>query len=274
MPCRPIICALMALAVTAGLVQAAASHAARQPTAALRAEAAPSGRLRAAINVGNVVLAKRGGPQGASGVSVDIANEIGRRLRLPVDLLIYDTAGAVVERREADRWDVAFMGIDPARGAEIVFTAPYVEIEGTYLVRQGSPYLRAADLDRPGVRIAVGRGTAYDLFLTRTIRQATLVRFDTSLEAIAHFRQDGLEAAAGIREALVEAQKQVPGTQVLADSFNRIEQAVAIPKMRSAAARWSASVVEELKANGFVRAALDRHGQNGAQVARPAQPHP
>ena len=263
------------VAAAAGLMVAAAwgcamSAAPMSPPAVpvrLVAEAAPSGTLRAAINVGNVVLAKRGGPQGATGVSVDIANELGRRLRVPVQLIVYDTAGAVVERQKDDRWDIAFMGIDPGRAADITFTAPYVVIEGTYLVRDGSAFAKAGDLDRLGVRIAVGRGTAYDLYLSRAIKQATLVRFDTSTAAIEHFRSDGLEAAAGIREALVAAQKGLSGTWVLPDSFNRIEQAVAIPKSRPTTGRYVSAMVEELKAKGFVRAALDRNGQKGALVA-------
>ena len=237
----------------------------------LVAQLAPSGRLKVAINVGNVVLAQKGGSQGATGPSVDIANELGRRLGVPVDLIVYDTAGLVVSSLDTDHWDLAFMAIDPARADQIAFTAPYVFIEGTYMVKADAPYHNVGDLDRPGVRIAVGKGAAYDLYLSRTLKQATIVRSATSVLAIDQFKHDGLEAVAGVRQALEQAAASAAGYRVLPDSFNRIDQAVAIPKGREDALRYVAAFIEQLKASGFVRAALDRAGQTGVPVAPSAQ---
>lgn len=236
----------------------------------LVAQLAPSGRLKAAINIGNVVLARKGGAQSATGPSVDIANELGRLLGVPVDLLVYDSAGVVVSRLDEDRWDIAFMAIDPARTGQIAFTAPYVFIDGTYLVRDDAPYKSVADLDRMGVRIAVGQGAAYDLYLTRALTQATLVRSPTSVTAIEQFARDGVEAVAGVRQALVNAQKTLSGYLVLPDSFTRIEQAVAIPKGREEGFAYVAALIETLKATGFVRASLDRAGHAGVLVAPPS----
>lgn len=234
-------------------------------------ELAPSGRLRAAINLGNAVLAQAGGPQGAKGPSVDIANELGRRLNCPVDLIIYDSAGQVVAGLAGDRWDVAFLAIDPVRADQIAFTMPYVFIEGTYMVKADAPFQTTADLDHKGVRIAVGKGAAYDLHLSRTLRHATLVRSPTSAAAITHFLRDGLEAVGGIRQALLAAEHITPNCRVLVDCFNRIDQAIALPKGRLKADKYLSAVIEELKAKGFVRDALDRAGQSDVSVAPRAQ---
>ncbi len=234
-------------------------------------EIAPGGRLRVAINIGNVVLAQKAGDRGAKGPSVEIADELGRRVGVPVDLLVYQSAGAVVSSLVADRWDIAFMAVDPARAEQIDFTAPYVFIDGTYLVRGDAPFRSVADLDKPGVRIAVGKGAAYDLYLSRALKYATLVRSATSNDAIEQFVREQLDAAAGVRQALVEARQRLPGHRVLGDSFNRIEQAVALPKGRPGALAYVSALIEELKASGFIRAALDRAGQFAAVVAPPAR---
>src|SRR6266568_5375287 len=148
-------------------------------------ELAPSGKLRAAINFGNPVLAQKDPATGEPrGVSVDLARELGRRLALPVDLIAYDAAGKVVDAVKTGAWDVAFLAIDPERAAEIDFTAPYVVIEGTYAVPADSPLRTIDDVDRDGVRIAVGAKSAYDLYLTRALRHARLVRAPTSPAAI------------------------------------------------------------------------------------------
>ena len=177
----------------------------------------------------------------------------------------------VVSGLDKDHWDIAFMAIDPARAGQIAFTAPYVIIEGTYMVRNDAPYRAVAELDHPGSKVAVGLGAAYDLYLTRALKNATLVRSPTSNSAIAQFQAENLDAAAGVRQALVQAAAAKPGYRVLPDSFQRIEQAVAIPKSRDAGLAYVAAVVEELKAGGFVRASLDRAGQADAMVAPAAK---
>ncbi len=164
---------------------------------------APTGRLRVAINFGNPVLAQRdpaGGPP--RGVSADLARELGRRLGVPVEYVTYDGAGAVTDALKIGAWDVCFLAIDPVRSAGIDFTAPYVVIEGTYLVPTDSKLREYADVDQDGVRIAVGRGSAYDLYLTRTLKHAQLVRKPTSVAALEMFLTQQLEAAAGVRQSL------------------------------------------------------------------------
>jgi polar amino acid transport system substrate-binding protein len=232
---------------------------------------APRGRLRAAINYGNPVLAQQDPATGQPrGVSVDLARELGRRLDVPVELVTFDAAGKVVAALQADGWDLAFLAVDPVRAAEIAFTPPYVVIEGTYLVRTDAPFQAVDDLDREGVRIAVGRGAAYDLFLTRSLKRAQLVRAETSPAAIDLFLSEGLDAAAGVRQPLVRAARQHAGLRVLDGRFTAIEQALGIPLARTAALGVLRSFVEEMKAGGFVAAALARSGQGDATVAPPA----
>ena len=240
--------------------------------AGARAHLAPTGRMRAAINLGNPVLAHRDPASGAlGGVSVDLARELARRLGAELELVPFDAAGKVFEALKASRWDVAFLAIDPVRAAEIAFTPPYVIIEGSYLVRADSPLDSIDAFDAPGVRIAVGRGAAYDLFLSRTLRHAELVRSDTSSGAVDLFVRDRLDAAAGVRQPLLAYARQHPGYRVIDGSFTQIRQAMGVPKAHEAAVSYLHAFIEEMKANGFVATALDRHGQSDAVVA-PAQP--
>jgi polar amino acid transport system substrate-binding protein len=229
---------------------------------------APTGKVRAAINVGNAVLAQRDATTGQpKGVSIDLARELGRRLGVGVELVPFDAAGKVFAALATGAWDVAFLAIDPQRAAEIAFTAPYVIIEGAYMVRGDSPLRANADVDRPGVRVAVGRGSAYELYLTRTLKHAELVRMPTGSEAMAAFDRDRLDAVAGIRSPLVAHAAQHPGLRVLDGRFMAIEQALGTPKDRAAGANYLRLLVEALKASGFVADALARHGQRDAQVA-------
>jgi polar amino acid transport system substrate-binding protein len=233
---------------------------------------APGGLLRAAINLGNPVLARRDPATGAlEGASVDLAREVGRRLGVPVTLVPFDAAGKVVAAARAGAWDLAFLARDPERAAEIRFTPPYVVIEGTYLVAEASAFRAVEDLDRAGVRIAVGRGAAYDLYLTRALKHATLVRAETSAGAVDLFLRDGLEAAAGVKNPLVAFAASHPGVRVIPGRFTVIEQAMAAPLGRDAAGGWLDAFVEEVKASGLVAAALARSGQRDAAVA-PASP--
>ena len=233
-----------------------------------RSELAPAGRLRAAINFGNPVLAQRDPATGEPrGVSVELARELGRRLAVPVETVAFDAAGKVFEALRAGAWDIAFLAIDPARAAEIAFTAPYVLIEGTYLVPADSPLRTVADVDRDGVRIAVGDKSAYDLYLTRTLRRARLVRAPTSSGAIDVFVQEKLEAAAGVRQPLVQFAMTHPDVRVMDGRFMAIEQAMGTPRGREAGARYLREFIEEMKASGFVAGALERSGQRDATVA-------
>jgi polar amino acid transport system substrate-binding protein len=229
---------------------------------------APRGRLRVAINFGNAVLAQRDPVSGeARGVSVALARELGRRLGVPVDLVTYDAAGKVTDALRSDAWDVAFLANDPLRAAEITFSAPYVIIEGAYLVPLDSAVQTNDEVDRDGTRIAVGRGSAYDLFLTRTIKHAQLVRVPTSPDAITTFVAEKLEVAAGVKQPIVAYANTHPGVRVLPGRFMVIEQAVGIPKDHDAGAAYVRAFVEEMKASGFVAKALAATGQSDAAVA-------
>ncbi len=251
------------------LLLAGCAATAPKPPAGAVAELGGTGRLRAAINFGNPILATRDVNGMPKGLSVDLAREAGRRLGLPVDLVLFTSAGAVVEAVKAGKVDLAFVAIDPVRAADMEYTAPYVIIEGAYLVRNSSPLQRNDEVDRPGTRIAVGRGSAYDLYLTRELKSATLVRAPTSPEVTDLFLAQNLDVAAGVKQQLEADAKRVGGVRLLPGRFMVIEQAMGVPKGRTAAQAWLTDYVEEMKASGFVAAALARHGVEGAVVAPP-----
>ena len=233
-----------------------------------RSELAPIGKLRAAINFGNPVLAQKDPATGEPrGVSVDLARELARRLGVPVELVTFDAAGKVFEALKTGAWDIAFLAIDPARAAEITFTAPYVVIEATYLVPADSPLRTIEDVDRDGVRVAVGNKSAYDLYLTRTLKRAQLVRVPTSPAAIEVFLKDKLEAAAGVKQPLLQFAKTHPNVRVMDGRFMAIEQAMGTPRGREAGARYLREFIEEMKASGFVARGLEKSGQGDATVA-------
>jgi len=233
-----------------------------------RSDLAPTGKLRAAINFGNPVLAQKDPVSGEPrGVSVDLARELGRRLGVPVELITFDAAGRVFDALKKGAWDVAFLAIDPARAIEITFTAPYVAIEGTYLVPAGSPLRTIQDVDRDGVRVAVGNKSAYDLYLSRTLKRAQLVRMPTSPEAMDVFLKDKLEAAAGVKQPLLQFAKTHPNTRVMDGRFMVIEQAMGTPRNREAGARYLRGFIEEMKSSGFVARGLEKSGQGDATVA-------
>ena len=233
---------------------------------------APTGKLRAAINYGNTVLAQRDPATGAPrGISADLARELGARLGVSVEFVTFDAAGKVFDALGSGAWDVAFLAIDPARAAGIDFTAPYVIIEGGYMVPAGSPLRTIAEVDREGVRVAVGNKSAYDLYLTRTLKRAQLVRAPTSPAAIELFVKEKLEVAAGVKQPLVEFAKTNPNVRVMDGRFMAIEQAMGTPRGRDAGARYLREFAEEMKASGFVAAGLQRSGQVDAAVAPPAR---
>ncbi len=233
---------------------------------------APTGRLRAAINYGNTVLAQKNPKTGElTGVSVMLARALGERLGVPVDLVEFPAAGMVFEAMEKGVWDVAFMAVEPERAVKIDFSPPYVMIDGTYMVRRDAPFRSVADLDRPGTRIAVATGAAYDLYLSRNLKSATLTRGPTSLAAVEMFNADPkIDAVAGVRQFLVDISRGRPDLRVIEDRYSRIDQAMAVPRGRGAGAAYVRAFIEEMKASGAVRKALDATGQDGAEVAPPA----
>jgi polar amino acid transport system substrate-binding protein len=216
---------------------------------------APTGVLRASINLGNPVLA-RGTPEDPGGVTVDIAREVATRLGVPVEFACFDAARKSFEALTSGRADICFLAIEPAREAEVAFTEPYVEIEGVYAVPRDSPVTAPSDVDRPGVRIGVKKGSAYDLFLTRTLRHATVVRGDEGVDV---FRAEGLEVAAGIREPMTAFVAANPDVRLVEERFMAIRQAVGTTKTRQPeTVRFLRDLVEELTASGFVARSLGK----------------
>ncbi|MEV6286499.1 transporter substrate-binding domain-containing protein [Kribbella sp. NPDC051770] len=229
----------------------------------VRDDLAPTGVLRASINLGNPVLAQ-GTPGQPGGVTVDIARELARRLEVAVEFVCFTAAKQSFEALTDGRADLGFLAIEPARADQVAFTPPYVIIEGVYAVPDGSPITTPAEADREGVRIGVKEGSAYDLFLTRTLRHATLIR---SAEGVDVFRDEQLDAGAGIRKPVEEFVARTPGTRVVPDRFMEIRQAVATPKRHPDTTIWLSEQIENLKATGFVAAALKASGRLDAMVA-------
>jgi len=235
---------------------------------AVRSDLAPTGKMRAAINFGNPVLALKDPSTGEPrGVSVDLSRELARRLGVPVEFVTFNAAGKVVEALKSKEVDVVYVAIDPARAVDITYTAPYVVIEGAYLVLQGSPIRANAEVDREGVRVVVGRGSAYDLFLSRELKHAKLVRAPTSSAVVDLFVAQKLEIAAGVRQQLEADAKRIPGLRLLDGRFMVINQAMGTPRGREAGARYLREFIEEMKASGFVARALERSGVDGVSVA-------
>lgn len=234
-------------------------------------ELAPTGKLRAAINLGNAVLAQKGADGAPKGVTVDLARELARRVGVPVELVTFEAAGKVFEGIKAGGLDLAFIAIEPVRAAEIEFSPPYVLIEGGYMVHKDSPLKVIDDVDRPGIRIAVGLNSAYDLYLTRNIKNAQVVRAHTGggEAMIELFLKDKLEVVAGVKPVLATYAKTNPAMRVMDGRFMVIQQAMGVPKGRTAAARYVRTFVEEMKASGFVADALKRSNQTDATVAPP-----
>lgn len=240
--------------------------------ASLRNELAPTGKLRVGINYGNPVLATRDpASDELRGVAVDLARELGRRVDLPVELVGFDAAGKMFEAVRAGAWDVAFLAIDPGRADEIDFTAAYIEIEGTYLVPAGSPFHAIEEIDRDKMRVGISAKSAYDLFLSRTMQRAELVRASGPDAAFELLMTGQVDVLAGVRQHLVANSVKLPGSRVFADRFMAIEQALGIPKGRAEAARYLREFIEEVKASGVVARAIERAGVSGVAVAPPAR---
>jgi polar amino acid transport system substrate-binding protein len=228
------------------------------------ADLAPTGTLRASINVGNPVLAQ-GLPTDPSGITVDIAREVAARLDVPVQLLGFDAARKSYEAMTAGDADLCFLAIDPARETEIAFTAPYVVIEGVFAVPQNSAITTVADVDRDGVRIGVKQGSAYDLYLTRTVQHATVVRGEDGVDV---FRDQDLDVAAGIRQPITAYLADHPELRLIDERFMQIQQAVGTVKSKQPeSTAFLYSLIEELKASGFIADALRRADQSADLVA-------
>ena len=258
---------------TAPLLAAAGCASRGAPAPAVVAGFAPTGRLRACINLGNPILARRdAATQQVSGVSVDLAHRLGARLGLAVELVVVEAAARSVETVRSGQADIGFFAVDPARSQGVRFSAPYVQIEGAYLVRQASPLTDNTQVDRAGTRIMVGRGSAYDLYLSRELKAATLMRTPTSPQVVAEFLAQNADVAAGVKQQLEMDAARIGGLRLLPGRFMVIEQAMGVQAGRGEAVeRELAAFVEEAKASGFVAEALKRHGIQDAGVAPPAR---
>lgn len=232
----------------------------------------PTGRLRASINLGNPILANKDQATGQPvGVSIDLARAFADHLGVELELVVFDTAGKSVDAVKSERADIGFFAVDPLRGQEISFSAPYVLIEGSYLVREASPLKSKEEVDQEGLRVTVGVGSAYDLFLTRELKHAQIVRASSSPAVVDTFMAQNLEVAAGVTQQLQADAQRIPGLRLLQGRFMVIEQAMGMSKGRGlAAAVRLLSFVEDMKASGFVANAIKRHGIQGAIVARSA----
>jgi polar amino acid transport system substrate-binding protein len=234
----------------------------------LHLDLAPTGKLRVGINYGNPVLATRDQTSGQlSGVAVDLAGELGRRTNLPVELVGFESAGKMVEGLQAAAWDVAFLAVDPGREQEIDFTAPYIEIEGTYLLPPGSALVAIADVDREDVRVGVSSKSAYDLFLSRDLKHAQLVRASSPGAAFDLILAGKVDALGGVRQHLVANTAKLPGSRVLDGRFMAIQQALGIPKGREAGISYLREFIEDVKASGLVARALEKAGVQGVSIA-------
>ena len=238
-----------------------------QISSAARSELAPGGKLRVGLNYGNFLLVLKDGPGGEPrGIAPDLGRELGRRLGVPVEFLRYEQAGKLADAVKDGKCDVGFLGAEPQRANEIAFTTAYLEIPVTFLVPAGSPLRALADVDRKGVRIAVADRSAYDLFLTRTIKNAELVRAQGIDGSYQLFVEKKLDALAGLMPRLVSDAEKLPGARILDGQITGVQQAVGTPKARAAAAQFLGSFVEDLKHSGLVKKIAAEHGVRGVVV--------
>jgi polar amino acid transport system substrate-binding protein len=258
---RPVLAAI-------ALAFLASCSTAPQVTPAARADLAPTGKMRVGINFQNALRTRKDPATGeAGGIALDLARELGRGLGVPVEIIPYETAARLADAVRSGEWDVAFLATDPKRAGAITFTEPYLEIETTYLVPAGSRFRNVADVDREGVRIAVGAKGGPDLALSRTLKHAQLVRAPTVAAARNLFVAEKLDALAGLRPSLVTHAREIPGSRVLEGRFSVVGQAVGTPKGRDAGAKYLIEFVEHIKASGLVAQTIEKNGLSGVTVA-------
>jgi polar amino acid transport system substrate-binding protein len=233
----------------------------------IRAELAPTGKLRAGINYSNFVLAKRDPVSGEPrGIAADLAREIAKRLEIPIEFITFKNAGRMADAVKSGAWDIGFLANEPERAHEILFTPAYLEIEAGYVVPAGSPIRSIAEIDRHGVRVAVGNKSAYDLFLSRTLERATVIRapgMDASYDV---FVAEKLNALAGIKPWLVTAAERLSGSRLLDGYFMTVQQSIGLPRGREAAAGYLCEFVQDVKASGFLNGAIQELNLPGISV--------
>lgn len=265
-PCSAVTVTRRAiLASGAGLILSRTAHAA--PESAALKDLAPNGTLRAAINYGNPVLAQHGTGGEPGGVSVALAQALGRQLGVPVTLIPFEEAGQVFKAAAAGGWDVAFLAIDPIRAADIAFTAPYALIEGCYAVPAASPLHDANAVDGDGIRIAVAAGSAYDLYLTRTLKHARLMRYPDTEQAVTAFEGGQADVLAGVKQPLLKLIVSRPNLRLLDGRFMSIAQAMGMRQGHPAGLAALQDFIAAAKTSGFVAKALQASGQGDVPVA-------
>jgi polar amino acid transport system substrate-binding protein len=239
-----------------------------QISPATQKDLAPTGKLRVGLNYGNFLLVLRDKPDGTpQGIAPDLARELGRRLEMGVEFVRFDGAGKLADGVKTRMWDVAFLGNEPQRAAEIDFSPAYLEIPVTYLVPAGSPIKSLADVDRKGVRIAVADKSAYHLFMMRELKNAELVSADGIDGSYKLFIDAKLEALAGLKPRLITDQQKNPGSRVLDGQLTVVQQSIGVPKSRETAARYLKEFAQDVKKSGFVAEAIARHKVPGVTVA-------
>lgn len=265
------LAALLLLSLLASFIAACATT---PPAPAIspqaRTELAPSGKLRAGINFQNALLTTLGPNGEQGGVAVELARELARRLEVPLEIIVFKSAGSAADAVRTGAWDISVLGDEPQRAKEIAFATPLTEIEATYLVPAGSPLRSVADVDRPGVRIAVGANSAYDLYLRRTIKQATLVPVAGTAATFKRFATDKLEALAGLKPALLEFAPTQPGSRILDGNFTAVQQAAGTPKGRPNGFKYLLEFIEDIKATGLVAQTITKNKVVGLTVAAKA----
>ena len=239
------------------------------PEASLLSELAPAGRLRAGMNLSNALFTGRDPATGElRGVSVDLMRELASRLGVPAELVVFETPGEVADAVDTGRWDVAILAIEPARAQKIAFSPAMTEIEATYAVHDDSALRAALEVDAPGVRIAAPEKAGYELYLTRTLRHATLVRTKSFRESIDCFNERRADAIAGLRPALLDSMDKMPGARLVDGKFTGVNHGLGTPRARSAAAAYLKAFVEDINASGFVARAIERHGIKGLSALK------
>jgi polar amino acid transport system substrate-binding protein len=234
----------------------------------LRAELAPTSKLRVGLNFGNFLLTRRPPPGGEpGGIAPDLGREIARRTGLAVEFVHYDQAGKLADGGKAGDWDIAFLANEPVRAAEIDFSPAYLEIETSYLVPAGSPIKTIADVDRAGVRIACADRAAYDLYLTRSLKHAQLVRAEGIDGSYQMWVKEKLDALAGLKPRLVADAEKHPGSRVLEGCFSAVQQSIGTPKGRDAVAQYLRDFVAEGKASGLFAKVIEQNGVRGVSAA-------
>jgi polar amino acid transport system substrate-binding protein len=236
-------------------------------TPAVRSDLVPTGTLRAGINTGNAILARRDAGGAWRGVAIDLTRELAQRLGVPHEMVLYDTVGAMVDAAKTGAWDVAFLGSEPAREAVISFTAAYLEIEATYLVAGASALRNAAEVDREGIRVAAPARANYELYLTRTLKRAELVRADGADAAFDLLTGGKVDALAGLKQALIGLNEKMAGSRLLDGRFMAVQQSIGVPKGRDTALAFLRGFVEDAKASGLVARAIEQTGARGVSVA-------